>query len=202
MRLTSATMRSASSQIRCVSSLVIGSRVLLQQLCGSPYARQGILDLMGEHRRHRGDGTGGAGGGRVVDRACRRYCVCCREARIISPASGPGPTSTETARGTMRGEPIVTPCSVRLAPESRTCSTKVSSGKSLTSSSASERPAAAPALTPKKSSAAPFKYRRQFSASTIKTGSGRSASIAFGSGPVFVSQTWRVLATVKPLAAQ
>ena len=55
MRSTRATMRSVSSQISWVSSRPAGVGVLLQQLRRAADAGERVLDLMRQHRRHRGD---------------------------------------------------------------------------------------------------------------------------------------------------
>ena len=106
MRSTSVTMRSASSQISCVSVAVVVGRRLLQQLRRAANAGQRILDLMGQHRGQRDHRARRAAMGQAAGPSCRRWCVPAASPRHGRAAPATGATCRSTcASPPMRGVP-------------------------------------------------------------------------------------------------
>ena len=104
MRSTRATMRSVSSQIRLVSSRSLGRHRLLEQLRRAADAGQRVLDLVRQHRRHRGDRAGGVAVGHLAVDACGRSTARCSDTATSPSLSPIGDSRSAQKRLPMRGE--------------------------------------------------------------------------------------------------
>ena len=110
-------MRSVSVQMSCVSARSSSFEAGLQQLRGAADARERVLDLVGEHRRHARHGArGGAVRELALDHLRHRALLQHQhdQARLVGHARR---ANTSTSRCTpLRGRPTSTPYSLTVAP--------------------------------------------------------------------------------------